>query len=63
MRLPHRESRILHVTDLDLLDGTPVLDLKPYTPAFDVFPVSRQGWLEDRTRDGGRADGRFAADQ
>ena len=51
------------MTDLDLLDGTPVLDLKPYTPAFDVFPVSRQGWLEDRTRDGGRADGRFAADQ
>jgi len=62
VRLLQREGRILHVADLDLLDGTPVLDLKPYTPAFDVFPVSRQGWLEDRARDGGRADGRFTAD-
>jgi tRNA-Thr(GGU) m(6)t(6)A37 methyltransferase TsaA len=63
VRLLNREGRILHVADLDLLDGTPVLDLKPYSPAFDAFPESRQGWLEDRRRDGGRADGRFGSDR
>jgi len=50
------------VADLDLLDGTPVLDLKPYAPAFDVFPVSRQGCLDDQAREGGRANGPFASD-
>jgi len=63
VRLLRREGRILYVADLDLLDGTPVLDLKPYAPTFDVFPVSRQGWLEDRTPHSGRADDRFAPDR
>lgn len=31
----------------DLLDGTPVLDIKPYLPYADSFPGSRVGWLED----------------
>jgi tRNA (Thr-GGU) A37 N-methylase len=37
------------VAGLDLLDGTPVLDLKPYVPLFDVpaGPVSA-GWFADR---------------
>lgn len=30
----------------DLLDGTPVLDLKPYIPAYDSFPTSRAGWVD-----------------
>jgi len=63
VRLLRREGRILYVADLDLLDGTPVLDLKPYAPTFDAFPVSRQGWLEDRTPHSGRADDRFAPDR
>jgi len=32
---------------LDLLDGTPVLDIKPYIPDFDAFPAASRGWLDD----------------
>lgn len=63
VRLLRREGRFLHVAELDLLDGTPVLDLKPYAPTFDVFPVSREGWLEDRAQRSGRADDRFGGDR
>jgi tRNA-Thr(GGU) m(6)t(6)A37 methyltransferase TsaA len=46
VRLLRREGNILHVTDVDVLDGTPLLDIKPYVPAFDAHPTSRAGWLE-----------------
>lgn len=36
---------ILLVKGLDLLDGTPVLDIKPYIPAFDSFPDAKTGWV------------------
>ena len=36
---------ILHVTGVDMLDGTPLLDIKPCTPAFDVHPATRTGWM------------------
>ena len=36
----------IFVQDCDLLDGTPVFDIKPYIPAADSFPDSRIGWLE-----------------
>ena len=35
------------VLGLDLLDGTPVLDVKPYVPPFDAFPEARYGWIEE----------------
>ena len=35
----------LTVEDVDILDGTPVLDIKPYVPAFDAYPDERAGWL------------------
>ncbi len=41
------EGPILYVADLDVLNGTPLLDLKPYVPAFDHSPVVRTGWLEE----------------
>jgi tRNA-Thr(GGU) m(6)t(6)A37 methyltransferase TsaA len=40
------EGPILHVENLDVLDGTPLLDLKPYVPEFDHMPDARIGWLE-----------------
>ena len=40
------EGRVVHVRELDLLDGTPVLDIKPYLPYADAFPDARAGWLE-----------------
>lgn len=44
--LERREGLVLHVKELDLLDGTPVLDLKPYVPYSDCLPNAKQGWLE-----------------
>jgi tRNA-Thr(GGU) m(6)t(6)A37 methyltransferase TsaA len=36
---------ILHVAGVDMLDGSPLLDIKPYVPAFDAHPADRTGWL------------------
>jgi tRNA (Thr-GGU) A37 N-methylase len=36
----------LVVEDVDILDGTPLLDLKPYVPVFDSYPDALSGWLE-----------------
>jgi len=38
-------GHILSVKGLDLLDGTPILDIKPYIPAFDSIPDARSGWV------------------
>jgi tRNA-Thr(GGU) m(6)t(6)A37 methyltransferase TsaA len=38
-------ANILHIENVDILDGTPLLDIKPYVPAFDHQPVERLGWL------------------
>jgi tRNA (adenine37-N6)-methyltransferase len=46
VRLVRVERLVVHVRDLDLLDGTPVLDLKPYIPYADAFPDARAGWLD-----------------
>lgn len=46
VRLERVEGRVLHVRDLDILDGTPVLDVKPYLAYADAFPDARAGWLE-----------------
>ncbi|MCU0281875.1 MAG: tRNA (N6-threonylcarbamoyladenosine(37)-N6)-methyltransferase TrmO [Acidimicrobiia bacterium] len=59
IRLVCREGRLLRVADLDLIDGTPVLDLKPYAAAFDSYHEGRQGWLEGRSAGAARADDRF----
>lgn len=37
---------VLEVEDLDLVDGTPVLDIKPYVPWTDAIPSAKTGWLE-----------------
>ena len=40
------EGRSLRLRGVDLLDGTPVLDLKPYVPYADAFPESLAGWID-----------------
>ncbi len=40
------EGRILQVEDVDMLDGTPLIDIKPYHPPFDCFETSHNGWLD-----------------
>jgi tRNA (adenine37-N6)-methyltransferase len=47
VRLERVEWLTLHVANVDLLDATPVLDLKPYVPYADAYPDARGGWLDD----------------
>jgi tRNA-Thr(GGU) m(6)t(6)A37 methyltransferase TsaA len=47
VRLVAVKGLIVHIAECDVLDGTPVLDLKPYIPLYDSFPESRVGWLAD----------------
>ncbi len=60
VRLEKVEGNILHIVDIDMIDGTPLLDLKPYVPAFDEDVDVRVGWLEDKLKnaEGKRADRR-----
>ena len=50
VRLERVDGLILHIRDSDMLDGTPVLDLKPYIAYTDSHPDAGIGWLEDAAR-------------
>jgi tRNA-Thr(GGU) m(6)t(6)A37 methyltransferase TsaA len=45
VRLERVDGLVLHVRDLDLIDGTPVIDIKPYIPYADAFPEAKSGWV------------------
>ncbi|HVW68665.1 MAG TPA: tRNA (N6-threonylcarbamoyladenosine(37)-N6)-methyltransferase TrmO [Steroidobacteraceae bacterium] len=47
VRLERVEGLTLHICDSDMVDGTPVLDLKPYVAYTDAHPGAGAGWLED----------------
>ena len=49
VRLLRRRENILEIEGVDVLDGTPLLDIKPYVPDFDVRTETRTGWYEFRT--------------
>jgi tRNA-Thr(GGU) m(6)t(6)A37 methyltransferase TsaA len=53
----------IDITDHDLLDGTPVLDLKPYIPAYDAKPEAVAGWVDGLTDPGPDHRYRIAAGQ
>lgn len=48
VRLVRREGRMLEVDGIDVLDGTPLLDIKPYVAPFDAFSEATLGWLQGR---------------
>jgi tRNA-Thr(GGU) m(6)t(6)A37 methyltransferase TsaA len=60
VRLDKVEGNILRIRDLDIVDGTPLLDIKPYVSAFVPGDVLKTGWLEQnvkklpKTKDDGR---------
>ncbi len=47
VRLVRIEGNILHLRGVDILDGTPVLDIKPYTDKFDHVKTLQNGWQDD----------------
>jgi tRNA (adenine37-N6)-methyltransferase len=54
------EGNILHIQDLDIIEGTPVIDIKPYIPTFDCRKTDKIGWFKTKidklatTKDDGR---------
>jgi tRNA-Thr(GGU) m(6)t(6)A37 methyltransferase TsaA len=59
VRLLNIEGCILRLADVDILDGTPLLDIKPYVPQYDNYPVQRCGWLDTVPDKPVVADARF----
>jgi tRNA-Thr(GGU) m(6)t(6)A37 methyltransferase TsaA len=62
VRLEKLEGNILYIKDVDILDGTPLLDIKPFVGEFDTSDDIRKGWLEKNIRKlpGSRDDSRFS---
>jgi tRNA-Thr(GGU) m(6)t(6)A37 methyltransferase TsaA len=60
VRLTKIEGNTLHIQDLDIIDGTPLLDIKPYVPKFDYRRTTKIGWFNNKinklktTKDDGR---------
>jgi tRNA-Thr(GGU) m(6)t(6)A37 methyltransferase TsaA len=63
VRLLEIRGWTLEVDGVDMLDGTPLLDIKPYVPALDDREGAASGWYADRLDQiaGTRSDGRFRA--
>lgn len=61
VRLLSVEENRLLIADVDVLDGTPLLDIKPYVPEFDSFDGSRAGWYANKSAASVVADNRFEA--
>ena len=61
VRVVKIENNMLHVQDVDIVDGTPLLDIKPYVPEFDAKEVEKVGWLEENVHKlpMSKDDGRF----
>lgn len=61
VRLIERQAAQLTVSGVDVLNETPLLDIKPYVPFFDARPQAKAGWLEDKMKKSTtkRSDDRF----
>ena len=60
VRLKGIENNTLHIQDVDVVDGTPLIDIKPYVPKFDCRKTDKIGWFTGNitklaiTKDDGR---------
>ena len=61
VKLVSVDDCVLHIEDVDIVDGTPLLDIKPYVPQFDAREAERLGWLDKKADKASevRADRRF----
>jgi tRNA-Thr(GGU) m(6)t(6)A37 methyltransferase TsaA len=51
VKLLNVEKNILFVENVDILNETPLLDIKPYISDFDIHEVQKNGWIENRIKD------------
>jgi tRNA-Thr(GGU) m(6)t(6)A37 methyltransferase TsaA len=58
VELISREGNVLHINNVDILDGTPLLDIKPYTAKFDRIETTRNGWQDEVDEETARRRGR-----
>lgn len=65
VRLVGIEGNLLRVKDIDIVDGTPLLDIKPYVPEFDIREAEEIGWLEKNVHKlpVSKDDGRFTEEE
>ena len=61
VRLVRRDGTVLHLADVDVLDGTPLLDVKPYVARFDHREDVRSGWQDGIDEATARIRGRRSA--
>lgn len=59
VRLLGIHDNCIEVADIDVIDGTPLLDIKPYVPEFDSYPESKAGWFDESRSGIQLADSRF----
>jgi len=61
VKLVRVEGTILHIEDIDIVDGTPLLDIKPYVPEFEAWEGVQTGWLAEKAdkSHGMKSDDRF----
>ncbi|NQV18565.1 MAG: tRNA (N6-threonylcarbamoyladenosine(37)-N6)-methyltransferase TrmO [Armatimonadetes bacterium] len=64
VRLDKIEDNIMYISNVDIIDGTPLLDIKPFVPKFDCFDIdenTKAGWLKKRVEkvDNHKSDERF----
>jgi tRNA-Thr(GGU) m(6)t(6)A37 methyltransferase TsaA len=50
VRLKRIKGNILHIENIDVVDRTPLLDIKPYVPEFDAPEVKKIGWLSQKVK-------------
>lgn len=62
VRLVRINSEMLYIKDIDVVDQTPLLDIKPYVPGFDIREVNKTGWIGEKANKVKKTqdDGRFA---
>ncbi len=60
VRLISVKGNELEIEGVDILDNTPLIDIKPYVAAFDAVPNTRAGWFDDNVVDRRTADDRFS---
>ena len=51
VRLIRVKENTLEIENVDMLDGTPLIDIKPYIPDFDIQKVDKVGWINNKIDD------------
>jgi tRNA (adenine37-N6)-methyltransferase len=63
VKLVSVEQGVIEVEEIDILDGTSILDIKPYVPKFDSYPNEKAGWYDTESVNRITADNRFDKNQ